>query len=158
MTRTAIRPKSSTSMATFSRSAGKTEGTFQFQPRRWSATGTIPTDETTSVRSRPAPAFADPILCSVSHWEARHEIHIGERQNALRASRVRDVPPADRQRLPAGGWDAPHLLRSQLLRGSLRERRPASRQPDKSILKQERSNKQHLWPKSSDGYHCGGSG
>lgn len=90
--------------------------------------------------------------------EARHEIHIGERQNALRASCVRDVPPADWKRLPAGGWDAPHLLRSQLLRRSLRECEPASRQSRKRILKPGRTNELRLWPESSDADHRGHRG
>jgi hypothetical protein len=44
------------------------------------------------------------------------------------------VRSADRKTLPARDRDAPHLLRSRLLRGSLRKRVPASREPGKSIM------------------------
>jgi DNA-binding response OmpR family regulator len=73
---------------------------------------------------------------SASHWEVRREIHFGEREDAASAILVRKVRSAGRNELPARSRDAAHLLRSQLLRSSLRKRRPASRQSGNSIIEQ----------------------
>jgi hypothetical protein len=71
---------------------------------------------------------------SAPHWETPHEIHPGEWQDALSAIPLCDVRSADRRRLPARGRDASPLLRSHLLRGPLRKRRPASGTSCQSIM------------------------
>jgi hypothetical protein len=74
------------------------------------------------------------IPCSVSHWEAPHEIHIGEWKVAPPAIVLCHVRSAYRSKLPARTWDASRLLRSRLLLGSLSLRDPASRKPRQSIM------------------------
>jgi uncharacterized membrane protein len=44
------------------------------------------------------------------------------------------VRGAYQRTLSARGRDAPHLLRSRLLRGSLQKRRPASRKSDEGVM------------------------
>ena len=145
MMRTAIRPRSSMSTATSTRNAEKTENTFPCQSKRSSVIETIPMAEIISALHRPA-VPTRPIRCSVSHWEAPHEIYPGEWQDTLPAVLVCDVRSAGRSKLPAGSRDAPRLLRSRLLRSSLQQRRPASRKSGKSIMSLPRPNKPVLWP------------
>jgi hypothetical protein len=76
----------------------------------------------------------DLIRRSISHWETPREIHPGEWEDATPAIPVCDVRVAGRNELPAGIRDAPHLLRSGLLLGSLQRRRPAPRRSCNSIL------------------------
>src|SRR3984957_20706279 len=90
----------------------------------------------------------NPTPCSAPQWGAPHEIRIGELEGATPAVRLRDVRPADRSRLPARNRDVPHLLQSQLLRGSLQKRCPADRTPDKSTMNPSR-------PEPPDSQHCG---
>jgi len=137
---TATRPKSSTSTATSTQSAEKTESTFPSRPKRWSETETIRMAEITSALPRPM-SSTHPIPCSASHWGALHEIRIGEWEVAPAEIRLCDVRPADRSKLPAGNRDAPYLLQSRL-RGSLQERDSAARKSGRRVRrgrKQERS-------------------
>jgi hypothetical protein len=129
---TATLPKSGTSTATSTQSAEKTESTFPSRPKRSSGTGTIRMAEIISVLPRPMPS-THPIRCSASHWGAPHEIRIGEWQVAPPASLLREVRPADKNKLPARNRDAPYLLQSRLLRGSLQERDSASRKSGKRV-------------------------
>jgi hypothetical protein len=141
MMQTATRRKSSTSTATSTRNAEKTESTFPFHRKRWSGTETTQMAEITSALPRRMPS-AHPIPCSASLWGAPHEIRIGKWEVAPAAIPLCDVRPTDRSKLPAGNRDAPHLLQSQLLRGSLQERDPASRKSGKRVrrgCKQRRS-------------------
>ena len=149
MMRTAIRPKSDTSTATSTPGAGKTENTSPFRRKRSSATGTIPTAETTSALHRLL-LSTHPIPYSASHWEAPHEIHHGEWQDALPAITLLDVQSADPDKLSAGSRNPSHLLRSQMLRRSLQKRGPASRKNGPGIMNSRRANTPGLWPKSSD--------
>jgi hypothetical protein len=135
--RTAIRPTSSTSMETSTQNAEKTDSTSPFHRKRSSGTGTIPTAEITSALRRPV-VPTRPIRCSASHWEAPREIHPGEWQDAPSAILLCGVRSAGQSELSAGNRDAPHLLRSQLLRRSLQRRRPASRKSVKSIMNPSR--------------------
>jgi hypothetical protein len=64
----------------------------------------------------------------------QREIHFGERPVAAPASLLCDVRSADRKELSARGRYTTHLLRSGLLRRSLRKRVPASGQSRKSIM------------------------
>jgi hypothetical protein len=57
-----------------------------------------------------------------------------EWQNALPEARVCAVRRANRGKLPPRSLDATHLLRSWLLRRSLRKRRSASRKSCESIM------------------------
>jgi hypothetical protein len=132
MMRTATRPKSSTSTATSTRNAEKTENTFPSRPKRSSGTETIRMAEITSALPRPMPS-THPIRCSASHWGAPHEIRIGEWEVAPAEILLCDVRPADRSKLPAGNRDAPYLLQSRLLCGSLQERDSASRKSGKRV-------------------------
>src|ERR1700709_841135 len=72
--------------------------------------------------------------CSASHWEAPHEIHIGEREDAPPAIFLCDVQSNDRSKLSARNRDAARLLQSGLLRRSLRMRGRASRTSVESIV------------------------
>jgi hypothetical protein len=83
---------------------------------------------------KPRCATARPIRCSASHWEAPREIHPGEWEDAPAPILVRDVRSFGRITLSTGICDAPHLLRSKLLRDSLQRRRPASRQSGHCIM------------------------
>jgi hypothetical protein len=133
MTQTAIRLRSSTSTAISTQSAERMENTFRFHRRRSSGIETTRTAEIISARLRRV-FFALPIPCSASHWEAPREIHPGEWQNAPLNIILREVRSPGQRVLPAGNRDAPHLLRSRLLCGSLQERRPASRKSDQSTM------------------------
>ncbi len=134
MKRTAIRPKSGTSTATSTRNAERTESTFPFHRKRSSGTETIQTAEITSALRRPTPS-THPIPCSVSHWGAPHEIHIGEWKVAPPAIILRHVRSADRSKLPTRTWNASRLLPSRLLRGPLSQRDPTSRTPCQGIMR-----------------------
>jgi hypothetical protein len=79
-------------------------------------------------------SITNSIRCSALHWEAPHEIYFGEWQDALSAILLRDVRSAYRRTLSAGGRDAPHLLRSRLLCGSLQKRRPAPRKSGQGTM------------------------
>jgi hypothetical protein len=70
-----------------------------------------------------------------------HEICLGEWPDAPPAMLLCDVRSANWSRLPARDRDAPHLLRSRLLRGSLQMRRPASRKSGESIMTPSRPNR-----------------
>ena len=142
-TRTAIRPKSDTSTATSTQSAERMEGTFPFHRKRSSGIETTRTAETISALLHRT-SFVLRIPCSASRWEVPHEIRVGERQVALPTILLRGMRRADRQTLPAGSWDAPDLLRSQLLCRSLQQRRPASRKSIKSIMSLSRPTKRVL--------------
>jgi hypothetical protein len=132
MTRTVIRLRSSTSTATSTQGAEKTESTLSFHRKRSSGTETIRMAEITSALPHPMPS-THPIRCSASHWGAPHEIPIGEWEVAPAEVLLCDVRAADRSKLPAGNRDAPYLLQSRLLRGSLQERDSASRQSGKRV-------------------------
>src|SRR6266446_8946045 len=80
----------------------------------------------TSALRRPAYS-THPIPCTASHWEAPHEIHISEREDAPRTILVCAVLPADRGELSARNRDAAVVLRPGLLFRSLQESRPGSR-------------------------------
>jgi hypothetical protein len=130
----ATQPKSSTSTATSTQNAEKTESTLLFHRKRSSGIETIRMAEITSALPRPM-SSTHPIRCSASHWGAPHEIRIGERQDAPPASLLCEVRSPDRSKLPTGNRDAPHLLQSQLLRGPLPERFSTPRQLCKSVMK-----------------------
>ena len=125
MMRTATRLISSTSMVTSTQNAERTESTFPFHLKRSSGTGTIRMAEITSALLRRV-SSTQPTPCSASHWEAPHEIHIGEREDAPPAIFLCDVRSGDRSELSARNRDAARLLQSGLLRRSLRMRGRAS--------------------------------
>lgn len=75
-TQTVTLPRSNTSTARSMRGGGKTGSIFSYRPRRSSETGIILTAEITFARQR-RPVFR--LTRSIaSHWEAPHEIRIGE--------------------------------------------------------------------------------
>jgi len=117
--------------------------TFPFHRKRSSGIETTRTAETISALLHRT-SFVLRIPCSASRWEVPHEIRVGERQVALPTILLRGMRRADRQTLPAGSWDAPDLLRSQLLCRSLQQRRPASRKSIKSIMSLSRPTKRVL--------------
>lgn len=151
MMRTVIPPRSSTSTATSTQSAGKTESSFPFHRKRSSGTETTPTVEITSAHRRPV-VSTRPIRCSASHWEAPREIYPGEWTDASPATLLCEVRATTQRKLSARTRHAPHLLRSRLLRGSLRKRRPASRESGESIMNHSRptlwARPMARWPRS----------
>jgi hypothetical protein len=64
------------------------------------------------------------------------------------------LPPANRSRLLARNRDAPHLLRSRLLRRSLHKRARASRKTGNGIMSARQPNKPSHWPRSPDKHRC----
>jgi hypothetical protein len=85
---------------------------------------------------------------------APHEIHPGEWQNAAPKALLRVLLPADRSRLPARNRDAPHLLRSRLLRRTLQKRVRASRKAGNGIMSARQPSKPNPWPGSPDEHRC----
>jgi hypothetical protein len=81
---------------------------------------------------------------------APNEIHLGEWQDAAPKAPLRVLRSVDRSRLPARSRDAPHLLRSRLLRRSLQKRVRASRKPGNGIMSVSQPNKPGPWPESPD--------
>jgi hypothetical protein len=75
-----------------------------------------------------------PLPRIASHRGAPHEIHPGQWQDAAPKAHLRVLLPADQSRLPARNRDAPHLLRSRLLRRSLQKRVRASRKTGNGIM------------------------
>lgn len=108
--RTATRLTSSTLTADSTQSAEKTGSTFSFRLKRLNGTRTIPTAETTCALPRPT-APTHPMSCSVLHWEALHEIRIGEWQDAVPANFLCAVLRANWRRLSAKYQHAALLLR-----------------------------------------------
>jgi hypothetical protein len=111
----------------------------------------------TSASSRLTCCPMSPILSPqriASHWGASHEIHPGEGQDAAPKALLRVLLPADRSRLPARNRDAPHLLRSRLLRRPLQQRVLASRKTGNRIMSARQPNKPSPWPGSPDEHHC----
>src|SRR5258705_10892562 len=80
---------------------------------------------TTSAPRRRVPS-THPIPYFASHWEAPHEIHIGEREDAPRTILVCAVLPANRRELSTRDRDAAVVLRPSLLFRSLQESRAGS--------------------------------
>lgn len=81
----------------------------------------------------PAP-LDEACIASCIRSETRHEIHSGQRQEALRPTCLRDVRTADFVRLPAGDRNTPHLLQSRVLLGALQQRHSSPRRP-KGVVK-----------------------
>src|ERR1700686_132577 len=117
------------------------------------------TQARTSLAPRPAasrtlcrltclPYFSYRVLLRIGG--APHEIHQGEWPDAAPKAFLRVLRLADRSRLPARNQDAPHLLRSRLLRRSLQKPVHASRTTGNGIMSASQPNKLGLWPESSD--------
>jgi hypothetical protein len=97
-----------------------TESTFPFQRKGSSGTGTIPM----AALVRSAARWFRGRWCSASHWEAPMDSSVNGRTPRPR-SRVKCEQPL--RALSARNQHAPRLLRSRLLRGSLRKCRPFSK-------------------------------
>ncbi len=111
------------------------------------------TSASSRLTCRPMPSIL-PLSRIASHWGAPHEIYPGEWQNAAPKALLRVLLPADRSRLPARNRDAPHLLRSRLLRRTLQKRVRASRKAGNGIMSARQPSKPNPWPGSPDEHRC----
>jgi hypothetical protein len=111
----------------------------------------------TSASSRLTCRLMSPVLPPTRiapHRGAPHEIHPGQWQEAAPKAHLRVLFPADRSRLLARNRDAPHLLRSRLLRRTLQKRVRASRKTGNGIMSARPPIEPSPWPGSPDEHRC----
>jgi hypothetical protein len=102
---------------------------------------------------RPLPSIL-PLPRIASHWGTPNEIRAGEWPDTAPKTLLRVLLTADRKRLLARNRDAPHLLRSRLLRRPLQKRVRASRKTGNGIMSARQPNKPSHWPGSPDKHRC----